>query len=178
MATSPAPARTSTRAGRTRQIAEQLFRDHRPFLVAIAERNSAHATDAEEALQDAFLAFLDHFDPANDTPPLAWITLTLKRRCWAIYRRRRGAPDQPVMHLLSTVTDPAPTPDERTEVHEQMRRNRTLLKILKPNERRALGLLALGFSYREIMQATGWTYTKVNRSIRDGRKRLRHANHS
>jgi DNA-directed RNA polymerase specialized sigma24 family protein len=81
------------------------------------------------------------------------------------------------MHLLSTVTDPAPTPAERTEVHEQMRRNRTLLKILKPNERRALGLLALGFSYREIMQATGWTYTKVNRSIRDGRKRLRRADH-
>lgn len=175
MATSPAQARTTRRAGHTRRIAEELFREHRPFLVAIAERNSAHASDAEEALQDAFLAFLDHFDPVEETPPLAWLTLTLKRRCWAIYRRRRGAPDQPVMHLLSTVADPAPTPEEQIEVTEQLRRHRVLLKVLKPNERRALGLLALGFSYREIMQATGWTYTKVNRSIRDGRNRLRRA---
>jgi DNA-directed RNA polymerase specialized sigma24 family protein len=37
-------------------------------------------------------------------------------------------------------------------------------------------LLGLGYSYREIMQITGWTYTKVNRCIRDGRTRLRHSN--
>jgi DNA-directed RNA polymerase specialized sigma24 family protein len=47
------------------------------------------------------------------------------------------------------------------------------LARLKPAERRALSLLAFGYSYREIMVATGWTYTKVNRSIREGRVTLR-----
>jgi hypothetical protein len=44
---------------------------------------------------------------------------------------------------------------------------------LKPAERRALSLLTFGYSYREIMAATGWTYTKANLSIRDERVTLR-----
>jgi hypothetical protein len=35
------------------------------------------------------------------------------------------------------------------------------------------GLLALGCGYREIMDLTGWTYTKVNRCSAEGRERLR-----
>jgi DNA-directed RNA polymerase specialized sigma24 family protein len=34
-------------------------------------------------------------------------------------------------------------------------------------------LLAAGYSYQEIMKMTGWTYTKVNRLIAEGRDRLR-----
>ena len=34
-------------------------------------------------------AFIDKFDPASGAPPLAWMTSTLQRRCWAINRSRR-----------------------------------------------------------------------------------------
>lgn len=173
MATSPAKPRPGSPTHRARHIAEDLFRDHRRFLLAVAERNSADLGDAEDALQETFITFLDRFDATGDTPPLAWFTLTLKRRCWAIYRRRRGAPDQPLIHLLDTVGDTALSPHETAELTEQMKRNRSLLKMLKPNERRVLGLIAAGFSYEEIMTITGWSYTKVNRSARDGRARLR-----
>jgi DNA-directed RNA polymerase specialized sigma24 family protein len=44
---------------------------------------------------------------------------------------------------------------------------------LKPQGRRVVGLLALGYSYREIMELTGSTYTKVNRCSAEGRARLR-----
>jgi hypothetical protein len=52
-------------------------------------------------------------------------------------------------------------------------RPRDGLARLKPAERRALSLLTFGYSYREIMAATGWTYTKANLSIRDERVTLR-----
>ena len=42
--------------------------------------------------------------------------------------------------------------------------------MLKPQEIRCLVLRARGFSYREICEETGWSYTKVNRSITEGRR--------
>ena len=48
-----------------------------------------------------------------------------------------------------------------------------LLAALKPQERRAIALQAAGCSYAEIQAITGWTYTKVNRCIAEGREALR-----
>ena len=56
---------------------------------------------------------------------------------------------------------------------DERRRAERDLPRLKPQERRALGLLAAGHSYKEICALTGWTYTKVNRSVTEGRRRLR-----
>jgi len=50
---------------------------------------------------------------------------------------------------------------------------RCALIHLTPDQRTALILLAAGFSYREIADRRGWTYTKVNRSIAEGRAALR-----
>jgi hypothetical protein len=44
------------------------------------------------------------------------------------------------------------------------------LQRLKPHEITALVLRAEGHSYREICERTGWTYTKVNRCITEGRR--------
>ena len=49
------------------------------------------------------------------------------------------------------------------------------LARLKPDERTALALQAAGYSYAEIAAAKGWTYTKVNRCIAEGRAALREA---
>jgi DNA-directed RNA polymerase specialized sigma24 family protein len=47
------------------------------------------------------------------------------------------------------------------------------LRQIKPNERLALHLQALGYRYSEIEQATGASYTAVNRRLTEGRARLR-----
>ena len=41
---------------------------------------------------------------------------------------------------------------------------------LKPQEVRCLLLRAEGYSYKQICEETGWTYTKVNRCITEGRR--------
>ena len=53
-----------------------------------------------------------------------------------------------------------------------MSRSAEALRALKPDERRALMLKAQGYSYQEIGEHFGWTYTKVNRSITEGRRRF------
>ena len=174
MATAAPPAWKARRAHNT-ILAERLYAEHRGRLLTIARRNSACGEDAEEALQDTFILFIDRFDAATEAPPLAWLTLTLKRRCWALYRHQRiraaarregGAEGLPDRNRL---------PEEMAEVTETVAGARQQLGALKPAEREALGLLAFGYSYREICELTGWTYTKVNRCISEGRASLRHA---
>ena len=71
-----------------RELATELFTDRHDYLLAIARRNAHTEADAAEALQEAFASFIAHFDPERGAPPLAWLTLTLKRQCW---RQRREA---------------------------------------------------------------------------------------
>ena len=44
---------------------------------------------------------------------------------------------------------------------------------MKPQELRALSLLAEGYSYREIGEITGFSQTKINRCLAEGRERFR-----
>jgi DNA-directed RNA polymerase specialized sigma24 family protein len=44
---------------------------------------------------------------------------------------------------------------------------------LKPDQRTALIMRLAGFSYKEIAGARGWTGTKVNRCVTEGRAALR-----
>lgn len=170
---------TATAAARQRRhphiaaIADQLYTEHRAHLLAIARRNSACAEDAEEALQDAFILFIDHFDPDEGAPSLAWLTLTMKRRCWALYRHQRLRAAARREGGTEGLRDSRRLPEEVAETDEALARMRDQLAALKPAEQRALGLLALGYSYREIAELTGWTYTKVNRCISEGRAALR-----
>ena len=64
-------------------------------------------------------------------------------------------------------------PDERTEQRERNARTREALRALKPAELRSLTLLAAGYSYAEIGEMTGYSHTKVNRSLAEGRERFR-----
>jgi RNA polymerase sigma factor (sigma-70 family) len=174
MATATAAA-TAARRERTAALADRLYSEQHGHLLAIARRNSDSTEDAEEALQDAFALFIDHFDPTSNAPPLAWLTLTLKRRCWALYRRQRMRAAASRGNGAEELRDPRRPPEELVEVTETVATVRLQLAGLKPAELEALSLLALGYSYREICELTGWTYTKVNRCIVEGRAALRSA---
>lgn len=75
MATAGRVPQRGGRRERAERLAEQLCASRRGWLLAIARRNSACAEEAEEALQDALILFIDRFDPAGDAPPLAWLTI-------------------------------------------------------------------------------------------------------
>ena len=62
--------------------------------------------------------------------------------------------------------------EERRESAERVERSAEVMRRLKRDEARALMLKAEGLSYVEIGERLGWTYTKVNRCITEGRRRF------
>jgi DNA-directed RNA polymerase specialized sigma24 family protein len=71
--------------------------------------------------------------------------------------------------LMKQLAAPDSLEDQVIERVEADRR----LGRLKPDERESVELQGAGFSYAEIAEHKGWTYTKVHRSVREGRGRLR-----
>jgi len=59
--------------------------------------------------------------------------------------------------------------DELLAGQERVERSAEALRRLKPDEAKALILKAQGLSYQEIGSSLGWTYSKVNRCITEGR---------
>lgn len=162
-----------------RELAVGLYREHRGYLLRIALSNTKSMAVAEEALQEAFISFLRHFDPGRGAPPIAWLTLTLRREC----QRRQGREkwdrragqererDEDVPgFVLESIPSRATGPEERIVERDHAQHR---LAHLKPDERTGLGLQAAGFSYKEIAARRGWTYTKTNRCVSEGRAALR-----
>lgn len=164
-----------------RELATELYAERHDYLLAIARRNAHSEADAAEALQEAFASFIAKFDPTCSAPPLAWLTLTLKRQCW---RQRREAHldrnfgqeaqtgGEELGSFLEALHSLEPDPAQRVIEQEEGRRR---LGRLKPDERTALGMRAAGLSYKEIGEVRGWTFTKVNRCLSEGRAALRHS---
>ena len=96
--------------------------------------------------------------------------LVTKREALAVRRERERLLGDGLPDLLATSSS---CPAERAERREWAHAKARALGRLKPDERKALVLKAHGFSYAEISELNGWTYTKVNRCLTEGRARLR-----
>ena len=99
-----------------------------------------------------------------------------RREALAVRRSRErmlGPRDDGGSDPLDRIASDEPGPQERLERRERVTDAVRLLLELKPQERLALVLQAHGFSYTEISRLCGWTYTKVNRCLAEGRARLR-----
>lgn len=167
------------REAAVRRLAAHLHRRYYGYLLSIAYRHAINQWDAEEALQEALASFVRAFDPDSGAPPLAWLTLTLKRECWRKRRREqlelragqeteRGSEEAGV--VMELIPSRGASLEERATGSLDAQRR---LGALKPDQRTALCLLGAGFSYKEIAARKGWTYSKVNRCVREGRAALR-----
>jgi RNA polymerase sigma factor (sigma-70 family) len=178
-------AQPKRRAGVDREqkaeVLREVLAESEHLLRRQARRHSELPEDAEDALQSAFVLFIERYRAACD--PLAWLYTTVKREAWALRRkasRRRevsldgvGEAEEDEQPWIEALPSDAPTPDERAARDEELATRRELIGALKPDHRRALGLLGMGLSYAEICRLTGWTYTKVNRCVAEGRSELR-----
>jgi RNA polymerase sigma factor (sigma-70 family) len=150
------------------RLAAELFGDRHDHLLRIARRHSRREADADDALQQAFAEFIATYDPARGSPAIAWLTLALKRICWKRNAARTVECEPAVLaeKLVDDSLDPAVRIAERDEARRRLGK-------LKADERRAIVMHAAGFTYGEIGERCGWTRTKVNRCLYEGRRAIR-----
>jgi RNA polymerase sigma factor (sigma-70 family) len=167
----PAPAGILHQPGRD-LVLETIAR-HGASLLATARRYSLCADDAQDAYQRGLEIFLRHADGLRPEGVPAWLRTVVKHEALAVRaaRLRLVCAGEPDLDLYEA-GDAAPA-DERVASLERLVRSAEALAQLKPQEVRALVLKAHGYSYLEICRITGWTYTKVNRCLTEGRRSLR-----
>lgn len=169
-------------AAARKRVALDTFARHETVLRRTAQRYSICADDADEALQRG-LEILLNKAPSEDARELVrWTQTVVKHEALAVRAERERTLAGPAAATpvpgredwVAMLPDEVAGPAERAERHEAVERSREALATLKPQELRTLGLLAEGYSYREIADITGYSARKVNRAIAEGRERFRH----
>lgn len=166
-------------AVRKRAVVETYARNE-AALRRTAQRYSLCLDDAEDALQRG-LEILLRKAPTDDPRELIkWTQTVVKHEAMAVRRERERILAGPAAVSSKAAEDwvallPASVdgPPERAERRESIARSREALQALKPQELRALTLLAEGYSYTEIGEITGWSRSKINKSLAAGRERFR-----
>jgi RNA polymerase sigma factor (sigma-70 family) len=161
-------------------VQELLARYEATFRRA-ARRVSLCDDDAEDALQRAALILLAKAPSTDPRRLVPWMVVVTRREALAVRRSRERdlLASPPTGHDASpsgsfeSIASDRPGPAERYERTERVRDTAAALARLKPAEHRAIVLQAAGYSYAEICELCGWSYTKVNRSLAEGRERLR-----
>ena len=181
MATQPDSRPNADRRDRNARLLEDVLRQDEHRLRRQAHRHAQFPADEEDALQTAYMRFIEGYSGIGE--PLAWLYTTVKREAWALRRRNSRRRECSLsfdtdgfngeFDLADAIPTDDPGPAERVERDELLAERLEALAGLKRDERRALWLLGLGLSYAEICEATGWTHTKVNRCVSEGRFALK-----
>jgi RNA polymerase sigma factor (sigma-70 family) len=165
-----------------KRVAIEMLAKHERSLRRTARRYSICAADADDAFQRALEILLVKAPPGEARELVRWMQTVTKHEALAVRRsreRQMGTPG-PAAQLgedapdwMALIPSQGAGPEERFERREAIARSREALKTLKPAELKALTLLAEGYSYVEIGEMTGFSMTKVNRCLAEGRERFR-----
>lgn len=170
-------ANKTSAAARKRAAVEMIAR-YEGALRRTARRYSFDAEDADDAYQRALEIVLTKAPTTDLRELIRWTQTVTKHEALAVrgsrekllgYQRGREGAEDP----MALIPAGGAGPDEQVERREDIARSREALQALKPAELRALGLLAEGYSYVEIGERTGWSQTKINRLLAEGRARFR-----
>jgi RNA polymerase sigma factor (sigma-70 family) len=162
-----APRRSPEQAER---LVLDLIAEHADSLLRVARRYSLCADDAQDAYQRTLEMLMRHAARLDADRAGGWLHTVVKREAVAVNKSRRRIVGGQDVDLDSIEVRTAPSPEDRVLGFERVARSAEALQRLKPHELRALWLKAMGNSYQEICETTGWSYTKVNRCLAEGRK--------
>src|SRR4051812_47668559 len=153
-------------------IVVDVLRQHAGALIGLARRHSLCADDAHDAYQRATEIFLRRAPSLDPETRVNWLRTVVKHEAMAVRaeRQRHVSAAEPEFDRHEADDQDA---QERVARFERLAHAAEALERLKPQEVRALLLKAEGHSYQEICAITGWSYTKVNRCLTEGRRAFR-----
>lgn len=173
----PGFARQTSDAARKRAAVEMVTR-HEAVLKRTARRYSLDVEDADDAYQRALEIVLTKAPTTDQRELIRWTQTVTKHEALAVRQNRERLLGPPAtrsgaLDPVALIPAEGDGPDEQAERREAIARSREALRALKPAELRALTLLAEGYSYAEIGEMTGFSRTKINRVLSEGRNRFR-----
>jgi RNA polymerase sigma factor (sigma-70 family) len=165
--------RTGPARGEIDEAALKLLAKHGAQILATARRYATTPEDAEDAYQRGFEILLTKAPSVRENELVPWLKTVVKHEAFALRRQReRHSPVTDDGDLGDRAAPHAVTHDQAERL-EQLRQGAEALGELKPQEVRALLLKAEGYSYKEICELTGWSYTKVDCPVSTRRPRPR-----
>src|SRR3954468_8543672 len=164
--------RVAGRVSETEGRVAALLAAHGPALRRVARRWSICEEDAEDAFQRSLEIYVRRLDGVERVTEAAWLKVVIRNEALAIRRARGESVGREDVDLDARVAADLRAVEDRLASRERSARSAEALRELKPDEALALLMKAEGHSYQEIAESQGWTYTKVNRSITEGRARF------
>jgi RNA polymerase sigma factor (sigma-70 family) len=149
-----------------------VVRRHERTLLRVARQASLCHDDALDAYQRALEIFVRRVETVDPATEVAWLKVVVRHEAMAIRRARSESVAGEELDFDAFVPAAGRSVDEEIAATERVRRSAEALRALKPDEAKALMMKANGLSYDEISERNGWSYTKVNRAITEGRRRF------
>ena len=161
-----------------REWLTERFQQHRSHLRAVAYRMLGSVTEADDALQEAWLRIRDQ-DPASVENLQAWLTTVVGRVCLNMLRSRRSRPEELSVH----VPDPVVSFEEDDDPeHEALLAESVglallvVLDALSPAERLAFVLHdVFGVPFADIATALDRSQAAAQQLASRARRRVRGA---
>src|SRR3954449_12411475 len=138
----------------------------------VARRWSLCEEDAEDAFQRSLEIYVRRLASVERATEAAWLKVVIRNEALAVRRARGESVGREEVDLDTRVAADLRALEDRLASRERSARSAEALRELKPDEPLALLMKAEGHIYQEIASSQGWTYTKVNRAITEGRARF------
>lgn len=138
-------------------------------------RGMVGPNDAEDCLQETFIAALRAYPRAHAGNLRAWV-FTIARRKAIDHHRARSHRAQPVAEVDALVDRVAAAPDAASELGMSPRHSAIWMAVseLPPGQRAAVVLrFAVDMRYREVGEALGTSEEGARRNVHEGLKKLR-----
>lgn len=157
-----------------------LFDQMRGRILRYALSFGLPVADAEEILQEAFLALHQHLLRGRSRSSLSgWLfrvthNLSLKRRL--VITRTAGPMTEDAQQESLRIADPQPSPEDQLAFRQRQDRLGCVVDALPEIDQQCLYLRAEGFRYREIAEVLGISVGSVANSLLRSLARLSAAN--
>ncbi len=164
------------RDGKLQKEVLDLFEQSRAGMLHYLRFIGMRDHDAEEVVQEVFLALFQHLRLGRDQRNLrGWVfrvahNLGLKHLNRA---RRNGTPEDE--SFLNRQVHPDPNPEQQMSAQQRQQTLLAAVRALPEVDRRCLHLRSEGLRYREIAEAVGISLGSVAQSLARSLERLRRA---
>jgi RNA polymerase sigma factor (sigma-70 family) len=156
------------------EVHAEAFEQHRPHLRAVAYRMLGSLTEADDAVQEAWLR-MDRSDVGGVRNPRGWLTTVVARICLDMLRGRSARPEEPLDEAKAIAAPDAVDPEQEVVLADSIGvALLVILQTLSPAERLAFVLHDMfDLPYAEIAPIVGRSENTAAQLASRARRRVR-----